>query len=187
VNDDAVGWQDGDATGSTRDTFNRLAEAGEAGARRKAPATAKHWEDFLTVLLGFLSMLYCWWLLTGLDVPKEERDSLMLQEDEAEGLATPMARILARSWLNQSYGKHVLGASDYVVMAISLAEYARRTNPYLRRRLGTLVPGRRPARPTVGVDEAALRRRAAEERNGHNVDGAPARPAGPVIFPAQAT
>lgn len=185
LNDDAVGWQDGDAGDRTRETFEHLAQAGEAGARRRGPATAKHWEDFLAVLLGFFSMLYCWWLLSGFDVPRDERDALMLQEDEAEALATPMARILARSWLNQNYGKHVLGASDYVVMAVALAEYGRRTHPYLRRKLGSVIPGRRqPTRPVV--DEAALRRRAAEERNGH-VDGAPAGSARPVVFPAQAT
>lgn len=185
VNDDTVGWPDGDAGGSTRETFEHLAQAGEAGARRRGPATAKHWEDFLAVLLGFFSMLYCWWLLSGFDVPRAERDALMLDEEEADALATPMARILARSWINQAYGKHVLGASDYVVMAIALAEYGRRTHPYLRRKLGSVIPGRRqPVRPVV--DEAALRRRAAEERNGH-VDGTPARPVGPVIYPAQAT
>lgn len=178
--DAAVDFGDEDAPTSAKaaDVINKLADAGQAGAKRKGPATAANWEEFLTVLLGFLSMLYVWWLVSGFEVPKREQDSLMLTEDEAEGMARPMARILARSWVNASYGKNVLGASDYVVLAIVVAEYTKRTAPYLKRRVTSALPRRQQRPPTSPV------RNTQEDRNGH-VDAAASR--APFIYPAQGT
>ena len=184
--DDGDGSAAAGGTSELKDAVGALADAGHAGAARKGNPTVANWEEFLTIAFGFLGMLYVWWLVAGIDVPSGEEERLMLTEEEAEALATPTARILARSWVNARWGKNVLGAGDYVMLAITTAEYARRTAPYLRRRLASFVPGNLRRRRS-GVDEPAVRRQAHQEKeaaNGHVAAGTPTRP---VVFPAQAT
>lgn len=134
--------------GKVADIADDLAEAGKRGARKVAKASEADWEEFLGVLLGYMSLLFAWFLISGTNGDKREREDLELTNEEADGLARPLARILARSTINARYGKNILGGSDYIVMAIVLTTYVERISPAIRRKFNTVVPSRSP-RPRV--------------------------------------
>lgn len=137
--------------------LEQLADAAQKGARRAGAPREDDWAEFLAILFGFLSMLFVWWLISDVrgSISKQERDDLELNEDEAEGLARPAARILARSWLNDTYGKHIMGASDYIVMMVVLTAYAERVTPAVQRKL-------KLRRPTAPREERATQGRKQE-------------------------
>lgn len=117
-----------------------LGEAGQRGARRGRPLE-DDWTEFMAVLFGFLSLLFIWWLTNGVGpMSAQERESLELSDEEAEGLARPAARILARSALNDRYGKDILGATDYVIMAVVMVGYAERVSPAIKRKMNVTGP-----------------------------------------------
>jgi hypothetical protein len=149
----------GSATGEANDTpnigsrtarlANELSDAGRRGAAKKTTANAQDWEEFLGIAAGFGSMLFAWWLASGTGITREERGTLELTDDEAEAIARPLSNIMERSILNRRYGKHVLGGSDYITLAIALVVYTERVSPYIRRKMATAIPRRNQTRGNV--------------------------------------
>lgn len=152
---------------------DELADAGHRGAGRRGKATEADWEEFLGALLGYGSMLFAWWLVAGTGSPRSARNELELTDAEASGMARPLARILARSFINAKYGKSVLGASDYIVLAVVVTGYAERVAPAIRRKAGNAFT--RAPRP------------AKEAPRDGQLEAAPPGPAGPVVLGAQFT
>lgn len=130
-----------------------LSRAGRKGAAKKITANAADWEEFLGVAAGFGSMLFAWWLASGTGIRRDEREALELTDEECEAVARPLSNIIERSWLNRSYGKHVLGGSDYITLAIALVVYTERISPYIRRKMATAIPRRNNARGNVNGNQ----------------------------------
>jgi hypothetical protein len=149
-----------------RDAIREIADAGAHGAGKKRDATQQDWEEFLGALFGFASMLLVLFLVVGRGWKKEQRREFELTDTEAEALAAPAGRILARSWINAKWGKHILGGADWIVMALTLADYTERVSPLLRERLQTLTPPRRAAKPRSTAPPSHP-----EENNGQVVAG----------------
>lgn len=120
------------------DVADELAEAGKRGSRKVGKATEADWEEFLGILLGYFSLLFAWFLISGTGASRTEREEIELTDEEAGAMARPLARILARSALNARYGKHVLGGSDYLVLAIVMTTYVERITPHVKRKVSTL-------------------------------------------------
>lgn len=128
-----------------RSAVHALGEAAQDGAGRVKAPREDDWAEFLSVCFGIVSMLFVWWLCSGVGmvIGRQERDELELTGEEAEGLARPAARILARGALNARYGKHVLGSIDYLEMLVVLVAYTERVAPAVRRKMEA---GRQPRR-----------------------------------------
>lgn len=131
-----------------RDAVQQLAEAGARGAAKKRNATEQDWAEFLGTLFGFLSMLLVWFLVAGRGFTKTQRRNYEFTDEEADAIGTPAARILARSWVNDRWGKHILGASDYILLALVLTEYTERIAPLVKERVRTLPRPQRRAQTT---------------------------------------
>ena len=129
---------------TVRGELDRLAQAGQRGARKKGAATEDDWAQFMSILFGFASLLFIWWVTTGLRISADERRQLELSDEEADALSRPAARILSRSFINADYGKQIMGASDYIVMAVVLVSYAERVTPVVRQKIELSRPRRRP-------------------------------------------
>jgi hypothetical protein len=167
-----------------RETLQGLSDAGKHGASLVRKAGEKDWTEFLTALFGFASMLFVWWLVAGTGKTKTERQTYELTEDEAENLAAPAAAILARSWVNARYGKHILGGADWILLALTLSEYTERVSPLIRERIArSRVPFPRRPRPSTGDSRApgrpAGRPAPAPERDQEVDDGLVASPTVP--------
>jgi hypothetical protein len=166
--------------GRVAEIASELADAGLRGAKKVTKANEKDWEEFLAVFFGYLSLLLVWFLLAGSRATRAQREEFELSEAEAEGIARPASRILARSWINARWGKHILGGSDYIVLAIVLTEYGERIAPLFRAKLEQMNPlaHRQPQRSS----QSARRSDVVEE---------PGRPQQPrpvnAIWPASAT
>ena len=129
---------------TVRGELDRLAQAGQRGARKKGAATEDDWAQFMSILFGFASLLFIWWVTTGLRISADERRQLELSDEEADALSRPAARILSRSFINADYGKQIMGASDYIVMAVVLVSYAERVTPVVKQKIQLSRPRRRP-------------------------------------------
>ena len=130
---------------TVRGELDRLAQAGQRGARKKGAATEDDWAQFMSILFGFASLLFIWWVTTGLRISADERRQLELSDEEADALSRPAARILSRSFINADYGKQIMGASDYIVMAVVLVSYAERVTPVVKQKIQLSRPRRREA------------------------------------------
>lgn len=131
---------------TVREAIQELAEAGAKGAAKKRDATENDWVEFLGPLFGFLSMLLVWWLVVGKGWSKAQRQEFEFTDEEADALAGPAARIMSRSWVNMRFGKHILGASDYILLALVMFDYTDRITPLVRERMRDLRPRGNPSR-----------------------------------------
>lgn len=134
--------------GKVGELADELSDAGKKGAAKKTTPNDADYLEFLSLLFGFASMLFAWWLVSGTDSSRDERAALEFEEEEADAIAKPASRILARSFLGRNYGHQILGGSDYIAMAVVLAVYAERVSPYVRRKLAITRRGKAAPRPT---------------------------------------
>lgn len=179
-------------TRSIRDAVADLAEAGARGAAKKRNATEQDWADFLSVLAGFASMVLIWWLVLGKGWTKQQRVEFEFTDDEADAIATPAARILARSWVNDRWGKNILGASDYILLALVAWDYTDRISPLIRDRVGDVRlrrPGRRQQSRAEATPPPAPHRNnpTPEERDEQLAQPAEPEPQHWPIYPANLT
>jgi len=119
-------------------------------------------------------------LVVGKNMSRVERQGYELTEQEADALAAPAAKILARSWINRRYGHHVLGGADWILMFLALSEYIERITPLLKGRIQDLPRPRRTVQP-------ANRPPSREEQNGNVARPAPEWSPLSHIAPSQST
>lgn len=179
----------GDARHVVREAIEELAEAGAKGAAKRRTATEDDWQEFLTAAFGFLSMLLVWALVTGKGWSKQQRTDFELTDEEAGAVAAPAARIAARSQVNARWGKHVLGASDYILLGLVLFDYTDRISPLIRERMQTLrtTGGGRGARRAERAPAPPPPPPVQEERNGSVVEEPAGPPAWHGVYPANLT
>lgn len=103
---------------------------------RARGATPRELADMFAKLLGGSSVLLAMWI----DV---EEAALLPQE--ADAIAEPLARILARSQWGKKASKYLLGADDYIALSIALGAYTLRVYPLIAAR----VSQNRVIRPTT--------------------------------------
>lgn len=103
---------------------------------RARGATPRELADMLAKLLGGSSILLAMWI----DV-----EEAALAPGEADAISEPLARIISRSQWGKKAAKHLLGADDYVALALALGSYTLRIYPLIAAR----VSQNRVIRPTA--------------------------------------
>lgn len=127
---------------------------------RKVP-TAEEWEPVIAKGFTYLSTFYIWWL-TNDDDSGEPTAQYELDDERAELIGSPFARVWARTPLNRRYGRDLIENSDILVATISLVTYVMDTRPLwvekrsreLARQQGNnVVAMRRPQTTTARVQQ----------------------------------
>lgn len=100
-----------------------LGENGQARKRgrppKEKPSAVNQAE--LVILCAGLLRLAAFFAALGTKYPV-----LLMSPKEANDIAKPLARIIARSKLMQAYGKHIVGSSDYIALILALYHYGDR-------------------------------------------------------------
>lgn len=118
-------------------------------------ASQSQLEDWSREILGMVTLLIGLWLTNW---NEEQAVYLALSPDEADAIAEPLARVIARSGLNKTYGQQLLASSDYAKLAFALASYGGRVAPVMKAKVhGYVEPARTPQRvqPQAGGDPAS--------------------------------
>lgn len=109
----------------------------KAGRHSSRASKAPHADEvvkFLGPVLGLVT-LGLGLLLCGFNLEDPLVDTIMLDKEEANGIAEPLANILLRQkWFTQ-YGRELIGSTDYVKLAFALMLYLGRVVPAVQGRI----------------------------------------------------
>lgn len=100
--------------------------------RVQAPSTSDLL-DWLAPTLGLVTLVLGL-LLAGLNLEDPLVEHVMMEQEEAEAIAKPLANILARQAWFARYGKQLIGSSDWIALSYALLLYAGRVMPAVSQR-----------------------------------------------------
>lgn len=108
-----------------------VAAAVDPRPSRKIP-TADEWEKPFAKALVYGSVFYLWWLTTDDDGNEIDTREYELDDERAELIVPPFARLFARTSLNRRYGRDLIENMDIVVSAVAVVTYVMDTRPLWR-------------------------------------------------------
>lgn len=100
-----------------------------------------------------------------------------MSDKEADEIAKPLARIVARSALMRVYGKYLAGSSDYVALGIGLYHYGERVWAQTQ----VIAVANMNAARESGVNVNGKAKSNGHESNGYAPAATPDEPSGPII------
>jgi hypothetical protein len=116
----------------------------------RASVTAKQLAEPIQGLLGLATFAGAL-LLCGFALEDPAVDSLVMEAEEAEAIATPLANILMRQAWFMQYAGTLAGSQDAIALVFAVLLYVGRIAPTVRAKLGTRQGGTRASEKTSRI------------------------------------
>jgi hypothetical protein len=136
-----------------------IADAADPRPSRKPP-TADEWEKPMARGLVYLSVFYIWWLTTDDDGNEIHTDDYTLDDERAELIVPPFARIFSKTAFNRRYGRDIIENFDVLVSVVAIVTYVmdtrvlwskKRERAQARASNNNVIPMRREQTKTVAA------------------------------------